>query len=278
MFIISLALFVALAFIIVGAYLGACFVETQDDRVRFVTAKGVPQRLQKPGWGFIWRPIEEFYDYPKRLFTFDFKEEKVITNKSDNYDENSLVVDSQIYLYLIDRVGSNKFAAAKNLWKHNLKPEVGQMIEDAERVKALVESYCLAMQREIAASMTYNDVMMTNKFVVQMEDALNNRGNYSSQTNNPFVELGINNIRYVVRKIAFSDKKMEEALYAFAVATQEGQATVKRAEDKATALEVVYTAMEKHPQAAAIETIKETGNHWILTFDPSGMPKILGGK
>ena len=269
---------IAVLFFIAALYGSLGFKETKDDRVRFVTFNGYPKRVLEKGWAMLLVPFEEFYDYTKALLTINLKDGKVATLKTATADNNFMLVNSEIYFFLISRGSTmvEKFKQASKLWKHGLKPERGQMLTDGDDVKSMFEMFVIAMQREVAKGIDFREMLTGNRFVDDMTKVLNSSSGPNGEIN-PFAELGITNIRYAVSKLEFTNADMEKSMFKLAIAREEGEAEEEEARHKAIALNEIYTVIEQHPQAATLRTIEQTGNHWVLTFDPSTLPKMLGG-
>jgi len=286
--VITLSVIIGFVILFGFLYLAICFVETPRDRVRLVVRKGSPSRIQIPGWGFIWSPIENYYDYTKELVRLDFEEEKVFTKGTKTVDENVALVDSVIYFYLVkDGEGTNArakkvankrlFMQVVRLWEHGLRPSAGGMINDGSVLKDIVEPYVQAKQRDVGEDITWKDLIYKKTFVNKLTEALNS----DQSDDNPLERLGLagdSNIIYAVKKIKFS-QKMEDSLNALAVARQEGEAEKKKAEDNAIARETVLKVINDNPQAASIIAVETTKNHFVFTEGKNGaIPVLMGGE
>jgi regulator of protease activity HflC (stomatin/prohibitin superfamily) len=259
-------------------YLGMCFIETPDDRVRLIVRKGIPHRIQRPGWGLFLFPFDVIYDYSKELIRFDFKAGKLLTKATKKFDENVAFIDSVIYFFLVkstdgdDYDEKNCFEQVSKLWMRGLRPNAGQMIDDGSVIMDIVEPFVLAKQREIGQNMHWNDLAYTPKFVNNMQSALN-----EDDMDNPFAKLGLVDITFVAKTISF-DPDMEKSLNLLVIARQEGEALIQRAIDEAEAREKKQAAVSKDLQAASIIAFENTANHTIITSADGGkIPIVFGG-
>ncbi|MFW0862585.1 MAG: SPFH domain-containing protein [Candidatus Komeilibacteria bacterium] len=286
--VVTLSVILGLIILLGFLYLAICFVETPRDRVRLVVRKGSPLHVQRPGWGFIWAPFDNYYDYTKELVRLDFEEEKVFTKGTETVDENVAFVDSVIYFYLVkdreDADGEESGTAEKYLfkqvvllWEHGLRPSAGSMISDGSVLKDIVEPFVQAKQRDVGEDLTWRDLLYKKTFVNKLTKALNS----DDSNKNPLERLGLagdSNIIYAVKKIRFSEE-MEDSLNALAIARQEGEAEKKRAEDNAVAREKVLKVINDNPQAATIIAVEKTKNHFVFTEGKNGaIPVLMGGE
>jgi hypothetical protein len=154
----------------------------------------------------------------------------------------------------------DKFDSLSNMWRYGIKPSRGGLVSDSAIIKEKIESFVISKQRAIASELTYEDVIFTNQMVDEMSKVL-------ALPDSIIKDIGLVDVTYNVEYFEFVDPKMAEALYALAIASEEGEATIQRAKDQAVAQQEKFNVVNQNPMAAALDTIEKTGNHFVIPAD-----------
>ena len=253
-------------------YLFVSYVETPSNVHRVVTTFGEATHVMKPGPGFIWLGIQNFYDYDKRKFVINLKAEKIFTGKVKGphdikaHDEMSIDIDSTV-MFDFSKCSEEDMI---DVFNNGLSPSAGHIlsndvVEEKKRVTEFVQDFVHAIQSDSVGENSYRQILFyKGEFSQAIQTIL--REFKSKDRINPFKVLHVDEtLTYIITKVS-PPEDFVNALPMKAIEDQRGEGIKAAAEHKRDADKFALDLIDEHPNAASLQVMMTQAEKGKATF------------